>query len=390
MDETLRHHNPNPILRANPLEWNKELEKRKHGGRASLLKAFMRMFGVQYMLLGIIEGTKVVQPLFLGQLIRFFTPNSTVSLRDAYLFAMGVSVCAVVLAVTHHPYFFSVQRIGMKLRVAACSLLYRKALRLSNTALGQTTTGQIVNLMSNDAAIFIHYLWVGPLQAIPVLIILWIELGPSTLAGFGVLLLLVPVQSWMGKLFSKLRHKTAVHTDERVKVMNEIISGMRVIKMYCWEKPFGDLVGKIRSMESARVKRCSYVRGLIVGPFFVSTKLIVFLTFLSYVLTGNLLTPEKVFVTISIYQAIRLSTTLFIPVCCPVCGRNSHFLFNEDDISARKIFILMSYIYIVQSMWMGWGMEAAEILIIAMVNITRCESIFAETQTFKLCKKLLK
>ncbi|KAJ8309987.1 hypothetical protein KUTeg_011852 [Tegillarca granosa] len=194
------------------------------------------------------EGTKVVQPLFLGQLIRFFTPNSTVSLRDAYLFAMGVSLCAVVLAVTHHPYFFSVQRIGMKLRVAACSLLYRKALRLSNTALGQTTTGQIVNLMSNDAAIFIHYLWVGPLQAIPVLIILWIELGPSTLAGFGVLLLLVPVQSWMGKLFSKLRHKTAVHTDERVKVMNEIISGMRVIKMYCWEKPFGDLVGKIRSL----------------------------------------------------------------------------------------------------------------------------------------------
>ena len=47
-------------------------------------------------------------------------------------------------------------------------------------------------------------------------------------------------------LFSTDRHKTAVHTDERVKVMNEIISGMRVIKMYCWEKPFGELVAKIR------------------------------------------------------------------------------------------------------------------------------------------------
>ena len=42
------------------------------------------------------------------------------------------------------------------------------------------------------------------------------------------------------------RRKTALHTDERVKVMNEIIAGMRVIKMYCWEKPFGELVEKIR------------------------------------------------------------------------------------------------------------------------------------------------
>ncbi|XP_033761066.1 multidrug resistance-associated protein 4-like isoform X2 [Pecten maximus] len=366
MDETIRHHNPNPLLTANPIsklffwwlnptfttgykrrlevedlfnvvkedssedlgnrlerEWEKELQKQKNGGQASLLKALIRMFGVQYMLLGIIvfieEGTKVVQPLLLGQLIRYFTPDSTVSERDAYLYAMGVSLCAVVLAVAHHPYFFGVQRIGMQMRVACCSLLYRKSLRLSNTALGQTTTGQIVNLMSNDvnrfdtAAIFLHYLWVGPCQAIPVLIILWRELGPSTLAGFVVLLLLVPVQSWMGKLFSKLRHKTAIHTDERVKVMNEIITGMRVIKMYCWEKPFGELVSKLRKAEIHKVKACNYTRGFIVGPFFVSAKLIVFLTFVSYVLNDGIMTAEKVFVTIALYQAIRLSATLFIP-----------------------------------------------------------------------------
>lgn len=299
MDESLRHHNPNPLLTANPIskiffwwlnptfrtgykrrleiddlfnvvkadssedlgnrlerEWERELKKTQTGGKPSLLKALVRMFGFQYMLLGIIvfveEGTKVVQPLLLGQLIQYFTPDSKVSTADAYLYAMGVSLCAIVLAVAHHPYFFGVQRIGMQMRVACCSLLYRKSLRLSNIALGQTTTGQIVNLMSNDvnrfdtAAIFLHYLWVGPCQAVPVLIILWYELGPSTLAGFVVLLLLVPVQSWMGRLFSKLRHKTAIHTDERVKVMNEIITGMRVIKMYCWEKPFGDLVSKLR------------------------------------------------------------------------------------------------------------------------------------------------
>ena len=36
-------------------------------------------------------------------------------------------------------------------------------------------------------------------------------------------------------------------TDERVKVMNEVISGMKVIKLYTWEDSFADLIGKIRA-----------------------------------------------------------------------------------------------------------------------------------------------
>lgn len=300
MDESLKHHNPNPSLTANPLsklffwwvnplfkkgyvrtlevedmynpcpedqseylggrlekEWEKEVVRTKGTKKKpSLVRALFRIFGLEYILLGFVlfmeEATKVIQPLLLGGLIRYFTPNSTVSKTESYLYAMGVSLCAVMLAVAHHPYFFGVQRIGMKMRIACCSLLYRKSLRLSNAGLGQTTTGQIVNLMSNDvnrfdqAVIFLHFLWVGPLEAIAVLAILWKELGASTLAGFAVLLLLVPIQGWMGKLFSKFRQKTAKYTDERVRVMNEIIAGMRVIKMYCWEKPFGDLVKKIR------------------------------------------------------------------------------------------------------------------------------------------------
>ncbi|KAL5005221.1 hypothetical protein ScPMuIL_018677 [Solemya velum] len=368
MDESTKHQKRNPISQANPVsklffwwlnplftvgykrrlesedlynvvkeddseelgnklekEWDKELSKQKHGGKPSLVKALLRMFGLQYLFYGIIlffeEGTKVCQPLLLGRLIRYFTPNSTVSRTDAYLYAMGVSLCAVLLAVAHHPYFFGVQRIGMRMRIACCSLLYRKALRLSNTALGQTTTGQIVNLMSNDvnrfdqAGIFIHFLWVGPLQAIAVIWILWAELGPSTLGGFAVLLLLIPIQAWMGKLFSKLRRKTAIHTDERVKLMNEIISGMRVIKMYCWEKPFGDLVEKVRSSEMKKLCQSGYTRGLILGPFFVSQKMIIFVTFLVFVLgEGGMLTAERVYITVSIYKGIQLSTTLFIPL----------------------------------------------------------------------------
>jgi hypothetical protein len=39
---------------------------------------------------------------------------------------MGVSLCAIVIAIAHHPYFFGVTRMGMQMRVACCSLMYKK------------------------------------------------------------------------------------------------------------------------------------------------------------------------------------------------------------------------------------------------------------------------
>jgi ATP-binding cassette subfamily C (CFTR/MRP) protein 4 len=50
---------------------------------------------------------------------------------------------------------------------------------------------------------------------------------------------------WQKSIFH-CRAKTAVLRDKRIKVMNEVICGMRVIKMYAWEYPFAKLVGKIR------------------------------------------------------------------------------------------------------------------------------------------------
>ncbi|OWK00836.1 hypothetical protein Celaphus_00016763, partial [Cervus elaphus hippelaphus] len=84
------------------------------------------------------------------------------------------------------------------------------ALRLSSYAMGKTTTGQIVNLLSNDVSrfdqvtMFLHYLWVGPLQSIAVTALLWMEIGISCLAGMAVLIILLLLQSCFWKLFSSL------------------------------------------------------------------------------------------------------------------------------------------------------------------------------------------
>ncbi|XP_062831587.1 ATP-binding cassette sub-family C member 4 [Anolis carolinensis] len=309
--------------------WDKEIQKAKKEARTPhLTKAIMLCYWKSYFALGfftlIEEAFHVIQPVLLGMMIAYFENIGSINddehaLKYAYISAAALSLCTIVLAISHHLYFYHVQRAGMKLRVAMCHMIYRKALRLSNTAMGKTTTGQIVNLLSNDVnkfdqvTIFLHYLWAAPLQVTIISVLLWMEIGPACLAGMAVLIILLPLQSLLGKLFSSLRSRTAALTDVRIRTMNEVIAGMRIIKMYAWEKSFADLVSSIRRKEISMVLKSSYLRGMNLASFFIASKITMFMTFMTYVLLGNVITASRVFVAVSLYSTVRLTVTLFFP-----------------------------------------------------------------------------
>ncbi|XP_051568184.1 ATP-binding cassette sub-family C member 4-like [Myxocyprinus asiaticus] len=307
--------------------WDQEVKKATKELRTpKLSKAIIRCYWRPYAVLGVFTfievAIKVVQPIFLGKLVQYFEsydPDNMPALYEAYGYAVGVSLSTLALALMHHLYVYHVLRAGMKIRIAMCHMIYKKALCLSSTAMGQTTTGQIVNLLSNDVSkfdevtIFLHFLWVGPLQAAAVVCLLWYEIGPSCLAGMAVLLFLMPLQTMFGKLFSKFRGKTAALTDNRICTMNEVVSGIRVIKMYAWEKPFAALVNDVRRKEISKIMSSSYLRGLNMASFFAASKIIVFVTFTMYVLVGNTISASHAFVAVSLYSAVRLTVTLFFP-----------------------------------------------------------------------------
>ncbi|XP_012731319.2 multidrug resistance-associated protein 4 [Fundulus heteroclitus] len=292
-----------------------------------LSRVLIKAYGKSYALAGVyvfsLEAIKVVQPLLLGKIIEFFEnyrQEDTASLYMAYGYAAAMSVSTFGLTILQHLYYYQVIRIGMRIRVAMCHMIYKKALRLSSEAMGQTTTGQIVNLLSNDVNRFdeiilnLHYLWVGPLQALVIIVFLWKEIGPSCLTGVAVIALMMPVQTWFGKLFGIFRSKTAVLTDSRIRIMSEVVSGIRIIKMYAWEKPLSALITEVRGKEIHQIMKSSYLRGLNMASFFASSKITVFVTFTVYALLGNTITASSVFVTVSLYGTIKLTVTLFFPL----------------------------------------------------------------------------
>uniref|UniRef100_A0A8C7QZZ1 Multidrug resistance-associated protein 4 n=2 Tax=Oncorhynchus mykiss TaxID=8022 RepID=A0A8C7QZZ1_ONCMY len=307
--------------------WDKEVRMAaKELRMPKLTKAIVKCYGKPYAVLGIfsftVEVVKVIQPVFLGKLIQYFEkydPDNMDALYEAFGYAAGISLSTVALTVLQIHYYYHVLRTGMKIRVAMCHMIYNKALCLSSAAMGRTTTGQIVNLLSNDVNRFdevttnLHYLWIAPLQAVVVISLLWYEIGPSCLAGVAVLLFLMPLQTMFGKLFGSLRSKTAVLTDSRIRTMNEVVSGIRIIKMYAWEKPFSALVNEVRREEISKIMSSSYLRGLNMVSFFAASKIIVFITFAVYVLLGNTISASRVFVAVSLYGVIKITVTLFFP-----------------------------------------------------------------------------
>ncbi|CAB3995223.1 Multidrug resistance-associated 4, partial [Paramuricea clavata] len=322
--------------------WNKEKMTKE---KPTLFTPFAKFLGFSYLsnliYMFLKEGFRLVQPIYIGKLVAYFTVGSNEEKWKAYLYAGIVIACALGEAIVHHPMFLGVMRAGMHLRIATSALIYRKALKMSHSSLGETTTGKIVNLITNDVqkldqvAFFLLYLIVAPFLIGATSYLCWREMGISFLPGLVLLLLLVPFQAWIGRFFASLKLKSAAFTDQRIGIMNEVICAMRIIKMYTWEDSFNELVGKVRKQESDKIKRTSRFRALNASIFIIAIPIMSLAMFVTYVQTGNTLTSEKVFTVIGIFMSARVVMTIFVP--------NSIMFLKEGGVSMKRIqeFLLM-------------------------------------------------
>ncbi|XP_054157408.1 ATP-binding cassette sub-family C member 4-like [Oppia nitens] len=241
-------------------------------------------------------------------------------------------------------------KFGLRMRVACCGLMYKKSMKLNRTALGKTTVGQILNMMSNDVnridefAFSAHALFIGPLQTILILYMLWEHLKWACLAGLTVLILFIPFQGFMGKSFATVRRKTAHLTDNRIRIMNEIITGMRVIKMYTWEKSFAQLVAMARKQEIVKIRHSSFLKAINLSFYFVASKIVLFTCFVTYVYIGDRLTAEAVFVTMAYFNTMRITVTKQFPQAIAAtaelmvsCNRIETFLLLDEIDSNQQL-----------------------------------------------------
>lgn len=211
--------------------------------------------------------------------------------------------------------------MGARMRIACCSLIYRKTLRLSMKTAGQTPAGYLINLLSNDVNrldygfIFMHWIWIMPLQAVLTCYLIWLRIGIPALVGvIGLLLKTVPIQSAFSKLTSVLRMRIAERTDARVGIMNELVQGIQVIKMYAWEKPFEAVVAEARRREIKQIRYASYLRGFYLSTMVFTERSTLYITLVAAALMGHTITADFVFSAASYYNILQLVAAIWYPL----------------------------------------------------------------------------
>ncbi|XP_078483709.1 ATP-binding cassette sub-family C member 4 [Ciona intestinalis] len=306
-------------------KWKAELQRfYSTGKKPSLFRAVVKTYfstWLFYVFMGVIEEVlRTINPLLIRWLLRYFEVNTNVPVSSAYLYATGIFAILILLTFLHHVLYYYTQRLGWHLRAATCALMYKKTLRLSQKALAATTTGQIVNLGATDVirfdwlGLFLHYLIIGPIQAVVVIYLLWTDLGVSSLAGLVVIIIAMTIQSCVGRQFGRIRAKMSVLTDQRIRIMNEVLTAMKIIKMYAWEKPFEKLVSETRRKEVQKVLYSAILKACNFSMMFISSRLLNLFTFITFVMLGGHLTPSKVFSAIALYNVLRTSMGLFFPL----------------------------------------------------------------------------
>ena len=203
--------------------------------------------------------------------------------------------------------------------------------------------GRVVNLMSTDtyridqASGMFHMLWTSPVSIVITLVVLLINLTYSALAGFGLLVIGIPLLTKAIKSLFVRRRAINKITDQRVSLTQEIIQAVRFVKYFGWESSFLERINSIRKREIRAIQILLSIRNAINA---VSMSLPIFasmLSFITYNLSNHDLNPAYVFSSLALFNSLRMPLNLLPLVIGQVVdawssiGRVQDFLIAEEQ-----------------------------------------------------------
>jgi ABC-type multidrug transport system fused ATPase/permease subunit len=201
---------------------------------------------------------------------------------------------------------------GKKKDKAAGSTKQKDASKPGSDA--QVTTGAIINLMAVDAfkvseiCAYLHFLWANtPVQVVVAVFLLYRILGYSSIAGIGMMVILLPINMYVAKQFAKIQKLILAATDARIHSTNEVLTNIRIIKFFAWEQRFIGQVNEKRYIELKHLRRRYILWAVAATIWSGSPVLITFLSFLVYTnVEHKALIPSVAFTALSLFQILRI------------------------------------------------------------------------------------
>ncbi|XP_010618468.1 canalicular multispecific organic anion transporter 2 isoform X1 [Fukomys damarensis] len=290
-----------------------------------------------------------VNPQLLSMLIRFIS-NPEAPSWWGFLLAGLMFVSSMMQTLVLNMCYQCVFTAGLRVRTGIIGLIYRKALVITNSVKRESTVGEIVNLMSVDAQRFmdvfpfLFLLWSAPLQIFLAIYFLWQILGPSVLAGVALMVLLIPINSALAMKMRTYQVQQMKFKDSRIKLMSEILAGIKVLKLYAWEPSFLEQVEGIRERELRVLRKNTYLQAISTFIWMCTPFLVTLTTLGMYVCVdqNNVLDAEKAFVSLSLFDILKAPLNMLPQLITGMTQTNvslkriQHFL-SQDELNPQCV-----------------------------------------------------
>ncbi|CAF3572283.1 unnamed protein product [Rotaria sordida] len=284
-----------------------------------LSRSLLKTFGRSFFLLGILkilgDGLAFGGPIFLNKLISYMEESRETEQQDRDLrrglFLSSILIGTVALASFLNTHFtYRINLLALRCKMYLYTRIYTKTTQLNICKMNRFNMGEIVNFMSTDSDRIVnffqsfHAFWSLPVQIVIVLYLLYQQIGLTFLTGLAFAIILIPINKVIASKIAKLSQDMMLYKDERVKLVSEIIYGIRTIKMNTYESYFIDQMNNIRQKELRALRGRKYLDAFCVYFWATTPVLISVLTFTTYTLLGNQLTPAKVFTSLALFALL--------------------------------------------------------------------------------------
>ncbi|KAK0045854.1 multidrug resistance-associated protein 1-like isoform X1 [Biomphalaria pfeifferi] len=315
---------------------------------ASLLKTLVKVFGGPLLISQIFkllaDLLTFVTPMLIEQFISFTQHRRTEREWKGYVLACSFFVVAMLKTCLYQYHFHLSMTLGIRIKSAVTAAVYKKALTISNESRKESTVGEIVNLVSvdcqrlQDVTGYLYVVWSMPLMIVLALYMLWGTLGPSSMAGLGVLLFLMPINIWTASKQRTYQMQQMKTKDKRIKIMNEVLNGIKVLKLYGWEDSFQAKITSIREEELTTLRKTAYLVAITMFIWTCAPYVVQLVSFGTYIAVSEsgYLDPSTAFVSISLFGILRQPMAM-LPMIIPFLiqadvsiSRVSKFLCSED------------------------------------------------------------
>lgn len=293
--------------------WNKELTK--YGTeKASLHRTVWRFNRFRLILASFMMALtcifSYIGPAWILQYLLEFLDEPQLPLWYGLLLVLFLSISQLLRNICYSAMWIMGSNAGVKLHGALQVLIYEKVLRIKSG--GEKLTAEVVNHCTSDVervyqSMQMTQMIVGSpvMWALNVGYTYWL-MGPWSLLGNAVILLYYPIMILVANLTSQMRLNAIKYTDKRIGLMSQVLSSIKLIKMYAWEDAFSNAIKDIRHNEESVLQKAVFLQSMSWTTAPVISIIAPMATIFGYVLWGENLTSPQAFSLMSVYSALLL------------------------------------------------------------------------------------